>query len=755
MRRFKKLTSVILVTAMALSLVACGSKGDSTEATTEEVTEATEATETTEAAEEVVDDGNLLSNGEYSLYTNTGAATMKVKGPQSLQIDIGKIGMVEHGVQVYHDGFGLSKNAEYVLSFDVSSTVERDFDARIQVNGGDYHAYCMTVVHATPEMQHVEYPFVMDGESDPAPRFCFNMGYTASMKDAGVDKDAVEAHTILVENIRLECVDATNAEAATIDVVAPKIKINQVGYKPDELKTVLFSDLDADSFQVVNVDNDEVAFEGEIGKAKHNEGADEDVSTADFSDLTKEGTYKIVAGDEESYEFVISKDPFSDSFNSLMNMFYLQRCGMELTEEYAGTFNHPACHTGDGKLYGSSTMVEVTGGWHDAGDYGRYTVAGAKAVADLLLAYEANPDAFSDSMNIPESGNGVSDVLDEAKYELDWMLKMQKEETGGVRHKVTCEVFPETVMPEEETDQLVVCSVSPAATGDFAAVMAMASRIYGASNKAEYKEFADTCLEASKKAYDYLADNLNKDGFKNPTGVVTGEYPDGVCIDEFFWAAAELFKTTGDKKYVKAIKEKTDDLTDYAGLGWANVGGFGSYALLTAEGAEEADKDVYKKVYDAFIAAADTALENSKNNEYMVNRNTEFEWGSNMGIANDGILFVFANEVSENKEYIEYAKHHLDYLFGVNATGYCFITGVGTLYPESPHHRPSQATGICVPGMLVGGPNSALEDPYAEAVCKDMPAAKCYVDNEQSYSMNEITIYWNSPLVYLMAATEE
>lgn len=759
MRRFKKITSLVLVGAMVLGMAGCGKKEDVT--TTEEVTSEAAEEVTEEKTEEVAeDDGNLLTNGDlsqgdkdFSMYTNGGIATMKVNKDEQLQIDIKKVGGVEHGVQIYQDGFALNKNAEYKMSFDISSTYERDLDVRFQLNGGDYHAYHAETVHATPEVQHIEFTFVMEEESDPAPRMCFNMGYTASMEAAGVDKASVEEHTVLLDNMRLECTDDSNAEAATIGVEAPKIKVNQLGYEPKAMKTAIFSDLSDEYYQVINVDSGDVAYEGTMSKAVHSEGADEDVCVGDFSELTAEGTYKVVVGENESYEFIISKDPYGDSFSKIVNMFYLQRCGEELPEEYAGTFQHPACHTGTVTIYGSDKTIEASGGWHDAGDYGRYVVPGAKAVADLLLAYEANPDAFSDDMNIPESGNQVSDILDEAKYELDWMLKMQKD-TGGVFHKVTCKVFPETVMPEEETDDLYACTVSATASGDFAAVMAMAARVYGESKNPELKEFADTCLAASKKAYDYLSENLNKSGFSNPPGVVTGVYPDGVCTDEFFWAAAELYKTTGDKTYVKDIKDTMDKIENFDGFGWADVGGYGSYALLTSKDADKTDSDVYQTVYDAFIGSADAVVKASSENGYLVNRDTEFEWGSNMGIANDGMLLSLACQVENKDDYTAYAKHHLDYLFGMNATGYCFVTGVGTQYPEHPHHRPSQATEVCVPGMLVGGPDSALEDPYAASVCKDMPAAKCYIDNEQSYSMNEITIYWNSPLVYLMVATQ-
>ena len=94
----------------------------------------------------------------------------------------------------------------------------------------------------------------------------------------------------------------------------------------------------------------------------------------------------------------------------------------------------------------------------------------------------------------------------------------------------------------------------------------------------------------------------------------------------------------------------------------------------------------------------------------------------------------------------------MDYLLGNNALGYCFVTGYGTVSPIHPHHRPSQVLGKSMKGMLVGGPNSNREDTYAMAVLKDIPPALCYADNEQAYSLNEIAIYWNSPLICLMSA---
>lgn len=756
MRKFKKLLSVTLMASMAISLVACGTKQEEKKP----AKETTQETTTEEVTEEVVEesqDGNLITNGDlsqgdtaFSLYTNGGDAEKIITEDEQMEIAINKIGMVEHGVQVYQDGFKLRQNAKYHFSCDISSTIDRDIDIRFQLNGGDYHAYYAETIPLTPETKHYECEFVMEEETDPAPRFVFNMGYIKTMEEAGINNTDVEAHSVFIDNMELLCVDDSNAVAEPEPIEIPNVKINQLGYAPDDIKTAVFANIEEDdmTFSVIDVKSGKSVYEGEMSERKYESAADERCSHGDFSDVKDKGTYKVVSGGgAESYEFTIGDDPYKDTFAQVVKMLYMQRCGQELTDEYAGSFAHPVCHAENAVIYGTSTSIDVSGGWHDAGDYGRYVVSGAKAVADLLLAYEKNPGMFNDNMGIPESGNGVSDILDEAKYELDWMLKMQASD-GGVYHKVTCEMFPEIVMPEEETDQLVVCPVSNTATGDFAAVMAMAAKVYEESDA----DAAATYLAASKKAYSYLAAHLEDSGFVNPEEITTGEYPDPKCEDEYYWAAAQLYKTTGEPEYMASIADIVDSVKSLSSLSWADVGGYGSYAILTADGAAEENADVYKKVYDGFVGAADSLVELSEKNGYLVGKEDTYEWGSNMGIANNGMILLMADEIVPSAKYTTCAGYHLDYIYGMNATGYSFVTGTGSLCPTDTHHRPSLVIGECMPGMLVGGPDGALEDPYVSAICFDQPPAKCYVDGNQSFSCNEITVYWNSPLIYLIAA---
>lgn len=746
----RRILALFLCFSMVLGLTACGSKEEPIpeEPAEPEIVEEEPEEPIEEEPEEIASlmGYNMIENGDFSngmdgwfIYLNGGNGTLSLDEEGRLSTEITQIGNQEHSVQIYYDGFALETGCVYEMSFDAASTIEREVQYRIQINGGDYHYYTFEAVALTPETQHFDFTFTMEEASDPAPRLCFNMGFYGNT-DAGI-----AAHVVTFDNFELYCIDESGRVLPEPPVETPDIQINQLGYRPADTKTAVFRGDAMGSYSVINVDTQAVVMEGTLPEPKRNSNTKEKEAVLDFSSLKDLGTYKIVGADgSESYEFVIADDPYQEAFDAAVKMLYLQRCGTELTAEYAGDFAHPVCHNEEAVVYGSSQTVDVSGGWHDAGDYGRYVVSGAKAAADIMLAYESNPSVFTDNAGIPESGNGVPDILDEARFELEWLLKMQDGKSGGVYHKVTCANFPETVMPEKETEQLILSPISNCATGDFAAVMAMAARVYEDIDK----DFADTCLAASKKAMGYLESHENGEGFTNPEDIVTGEYPDASDADERFWANAELFKTTGEAKYEEALVG-----VDYAevpqGLGWESVGYYGAYAYLTGDHSN----DAYAASVKATLQdAIDELAKNEKRDTYGCSVRGEYPWGSNMTVANNGVLLLMMDEINGNDQYKNRAKAQLDYLLGNNGNSYCFLTGFGSLSPENTHHRPSQVLGMTMPGMLVGGPDSNLEDPYAQATLKGAAPARCYVDNAQSYSCNEITVYWNSPLIYLMSA---
>lgn len=751
---------------LTCSLAACG--GQNAENAQQESEETVVASETESAQEvqpqeipeetqqeeaatsEEASDENMIENADFSngvgkwmTYLNGGEAELAVNEEGQLEVQIGSVGNLDYSVQAYYDGISCDTGVVYKLAFDMAADKPRTVVWRVQLNGGDYHAYFTETIAAQQEMQHYEYELKMEEPSDPTPRLCFNLGTYEGDGDLG-------SHVVKLDNFEFSVLDASGKKEAADTAEVPDILVNQVGYRPGDRKSAIFRGEDiGDAFSVIDTESGDCVFTGEIAQAGMQDATQEMAANGDFSSVTEPGTYIVRSeGLGDSFPFVIAEDVYDGLLEDTFRMLYLQRCGGALSADLAGDFAHPVCHDKAAVVYGTDQKKDVSGGWHDAGDYGRYVVTGAKAAADLMLAYEANPALFTDDMKLPESANGVSDLLDEVRYELEWMLKMQ-DTSGGVYHKVTCANFPGTVAPQDETQELLIAPVSNTATGDFAAVMAMAGRIY----KDVDAEFANECLAASKSALSYLETHLHDGGFTNPGEIVTGEYPDGNCKDEYFWALAELYKTTGDNTFDNKLKEiKTEELSD--GLGWADVDMYGMYAYVTGPGA---DKTLQSALSGRLMTRADALLADMECDAYGSTITGAYPWGSNMTIANNGMLLVMAGKLAEGTDankadsYRNGAARQLAYLLGNNANGYCFVTGYGSLSPLHTHHRPSQVLGKSMTGMLVGGPDSNLEDPFAQATLAGQPRAKCYADNEQSYSCNEVTVYWNSPLIYLLA----
>ena len=779
--KFKKITSILLVAVMTASLLTVGAcnkpapeAGNTSEVPSDSSSTAVEAKggavppsaekeiKVGEDGEYIEGFGNGLENGtkiiddhfdegvgEWAVYSNGGSFKIDAVDGELL-VDISKPGNLDYSCQVFRDGYSLNKGCVYDVEFDIRSDIDRVIQWRFQINGEDYHPYYQEdAMPIGTETKHVKSTFTMEETSDPAPRFCFNLG-----KQGDLESDT--SHKVYIDNFVVTIADASNAMALEPLPVPVAVKTNQLGYEAEGEKLfVVRYNADVKDFEIHDDATDEVVYTGKLSEDYINSpSGGGTLRYGDFTDFKEPGTYHIsVEGDGDSYPFIIGNDIYKDAYKDVIKLLTMQRCGMELTKEIAGDFAHPACHTDIATVYGTDETIDVTGGWHDAGDYGRYVVPGAKTIADLFLSYEESEAVRGDDFGIPESGNGVPDILDEARYELEFFFKMQASD-GGVYHKVTCAVFPETVMPEEETDPLIVCPVSDTATGDFAAVMAMASVLYKEYDAA----FATKCLEASKKAYEYLDSKgfENGTGFVNPEDVVTGEYPDAKTTDEFFWAAVELFIATGDTKYEERAAE-VEDAGFAMGLGWADVGTYGTYDYLkfAKENEDKANADLVQALTDDMMFYAKKELKALKKDIYFISLANNFPWGSNMTVANNAMFYHMVAEITDDEEYEYYASHGLDYLFGINPVGYCYVTGYGTLSPEHTHHRPSQVVGKSVPGMVVGGANSSPSDPYAKAVLSLRRNGKCYVDNASSYSTNEITIYWNSPAIYLLSLHED
>ncbi|MCH5259308.1 MAG: glycoside hydrolase family 9 protein [Lachnospiraceae bacterium] len=530
------------------------------------------------------------------------------------------------------------------------------------------------------------------------------------------------------------------------------IYCNQVGYLPQSRKMAVMTA--GEKFQVIRVEgtSEQTVFNGTARDAGPDKASGDHVHVADFSEIRQEGLYYVQndAG-EKSHRFGIGQDIYRALQRDMTKALYYQRCGCALEAEYAGEYTHSCCHTDDAVLWTDRSVVkEVRGGWHDAGDFGRYISPAAVAVAHLLYAYQLFPTSFEESLNIPESGNGVPDVLNECRYELEWMLKMQDEE-GGAYHKLTTERHPDFIMPEEDKDQFYLFPVSSMATADYAASMALASRVYRAFDGA----FADKLFDAAFRAWGWLEKYPQYVGFKNPDGCNTGEYDDICDLDERLWAAAEMLVTTGEQKYQEKLTELLKEDLTKTDFGWTDVSGFAALAILT-DASHKADDDSVRDLRGAVLAEADRLVSVAGQSGYGVAMEPEdYVWGSNMVVLNRGMLLVLAALITEqNEEYEQTALAQMNYLLGTNAVDYSYVTGHGEHAYMHPHNRPTECDGIelPMPGWVSGGPFKTPADPIGiERIKAGTPPMKCYVDHASCYSLNEITIYWNSPAVFVTA----
>jgi endoglucanase len=268
-------------------------------------------------------------------------------------------------------------------------------------------------------------------------------------------------------------------------------------------------------------------------------------------------------------------------------------------------------------------------------------------------------------------------------------------------------------------------------------------------------------LKASVRAWQWAQKNpsleYNQDAMNMlfKPKITTGAYGDKKFADEWFWAAAELLVATKDELYFQMVREKMNDPISLPS--WSNVFMLGNYTLLRFEKQLSAGhaKEI-QQIKGGLLEFADSYLSTVEDNAFqtvMGQSRKDFNWGSNSNAANQGILLINAYFISKNKKYVDYALTNLDYLMGRNATGYCFITGMGSNSPRHPHHRPSVADGIDdpVPGLMAGGPNPGRQDGCAYIFFDPETA---YLDSSCAYASNEIAINWNAPLVYLSCAIE-
>ena len=552
------------------------------------------------------------------------------------------------------------------------------------------------------------------------------------------------------------------------------IRLNQVGFYPDGPKVAVVVGAEAGTFTVHPADGGDAVLTGALGTARTWTASGETVRQIDFSAITAPGSYEIeVPGVGVSYPFEIRDAVHQDAARAALKGFYFQRASTALPEAYAGPWARAAGHPDTQvRVHPSAatasrpagTVLSAPKGWYDAGDYNKYVVNSGISVGTLLSLYEWEPEYVSAfEAGIPESGDAVPDLIDEVLWNVRWMLAMQDQD-GGVYHKLTTANFSGEVEPAAATATRYVVQKGTAATLDFAATMAQASRVVADFPDA-LPGLADSLQTAALNAWVWARANpavRYDQGALNASftpDIQTGEYGDGSFDDEFDWAAMELYLTTRSDSFRTASGGFP---TGGAGLPWwGGVRDLGVHSLLAHRDEISAEVDV-SGLERGLLALADQLAAAVGTTPYGVPMGADswnWGWGSNSVAANQGVALLMAHRLTGEARYLDAAVAALDYLLGRNATGYSFLTGVGDKTPQNPHHRPSRAltrsarfTDGPVPGLLAGGPNPGQQDG-----CPGYPSAqpaRSYVDAWCSYASNEIAINWNAPFVHLAVGVE-
>jgi endoglucanase len=614
----------------------------------------------------------------------------------------------------------------------------------------------------------------------------------ADTEDSSWQNPAVFGRALFFEIGQTDIPQPTPREAPvpptpTPVVVLPQVSANQTGYFPNGPKRAVFVSSSTSPLDwSLKDDGGQVVLTGQTIVKGPDAASGDDVHHIDFSTYITPGIgYVLQVGDAESAPFDISETIYSDLKRRALAYFYHNRSGIAIEAAYAGgeQWARPAGHLSDDNVTcyrgedasgtywpGCDYTLDVSGGWYDAGDFGKYVVNGGISVWTLMNAYERNPDAFGDgSLSIPENDNGVPDILDEARWEIEFILAMQvpagQPQAGMAHHKMhdrTWEPMP-MVPPtevnndndhESEEEGRYLYLPTTAATLNLAATAAQCARMWESIDS----EFSARCLTAAETAWEAALANPNVLAGSVP-GEGGGDYSDDAVGDEFYWAAAELYVTTGKDAYKDYLIDASY-LATSPEIDWGNTAALGTISLAMVP--NDLPAKHVTACQDSITSAADYFLSTLNNEGYLVPiLASDYSWGSNSSVLNGMLIMGLAHDFTGDVKYLNGVRESMDYLLGRNPLHKSYVSGYGQVPLEHPHHRfwandPALGYPPPPPGVVAGGPNSNPDDPTAvEAGLPGRPAAKCYIDDIDSWTTNEVTINWNAPLAWVTAFLDE
>ena len=552
------------------------------------------------------------------------------------------------------------------------------------------------------------------------------------------------------------------------------VRASQLGYLPADSKiAVSFSRAELPSeFEIVDRGG-RIVFRGTARRsAAQAWGPFTAYAELDFTRLTARGTYRVRLSDgsAESYPFTIGDTVFADAADAMLDFMRAQRCGYN-------PYLDAVCHRFDGRSAEGprppGSFVRADGGWHDAGDTLKYLITSSNATAQLLLAYQLNPGIWkdiADDLGRPRP-NGLPDVLDEARWGLEWLLRLHpsprelyhmvgddRDHSGwrlpqddqsdyGWGKGSYRTVYFATGAPQGLGRYKSESSGIANIAGRYAAAMALAYQIW--KSDPHHAAFARQCLLAGREVY---ALGRAKEGVQQGNSYSSPyRYNENTWADDMEWGAAELHRATGEARFLADARRYARITGATSWMGRATTLHYEFYPFMNAGHFRMASGSRYYRTgLDAALAAADR-------NPWQIG--VPFIWCSNnlvVALATQGVMY---ERMTGSSQYRAFSARQRDWLFGVNPWGISMFTGIGQISPSDVHIPAFQIRKEIVRGALVDGPVAESIFTSLKGVTLSRPDAfapyqtreAVYHDDWQDYSTNEPTMDGTASAILLMA----
>ena len=704
-------------------------------------------------------------------------------------------------------------------------------------------------------------------------------------KGTNYQGNAQEGDEIWFDDMSIDCLTCDeNPVTATcgwtgdknLGIIIPQsdVRINQLGYYITANKKATYvteKDKDAIDFRLLDK-NGETVYTGKSEPAGYDKMSGEFCHIIDFSKFNTPGEYTIVMNDEKdnnkniSHEFIIGNDIYENTLRNALNYYYQKRSGSDIESNYVTSGDKKALSHMDvlktdlayvqPKWYNEyyainyddfdkKVSLDVSGGWYDPENHSKSISSGATTVWLLQNMYESSKKGGTDckwadgkSMSIPSdyniskkivNCNDTPDILDEARYELEFMFKMivdpkndskwGEKYSGFVYDQVRNYLYePVPYSPLDYIDDglspRIINPPTYSATFNMIACAAQAARLW----KGIDDEFAEECLDNAIKSWKSIIKYKDVFEYNNsihgdeawrtdPHFVPFTSYHNADSFnsevdDEAYWAACELFATTGDDTYYDYLKEfkskKTSNETKqcfafgiptylpmldsegiFSSFDRNNKIGCGTLSLYLSNNTPDADKN---KIRKNLIDTADMYLdiEDDKGINCMGVPYKKIQWldrytypsdiytsgygiGSNSTITNNALIMAYAYNATEDKKYLNGTLQALDYIFGRNGLDFSYVTGCGSYHTNNPvdeywGYELDKTFPMSPDGVMVGGPYTWIADNYVRAIGLDpdkTPPQKCYADSIEAWSVNSPALDWQASLIWNMSFLED